>query len=100
MKLLNTYEDPDDARDAVEKLVGNKRLASERDDTTTIYNLFGIASWGNFLRLDMYNLKELRELLSRRNNWQPSDKARHLEILISLQNVSKNYEIILPNHWE
>ena len=45
MKLLNTYDDRDDAEDAAEKLTGEKRLASERDATVVIYNLFGIASW-------------------------------------------------------
>ena len=29
VKLLNTYDDHDDAKEAVEKLVGEKRLASE-----------------------------------------------------------------------
>lgn len=42
MKLLNTYEDRDEAEEAAAKLTGDKRLASERDATVVIYNLFGI----------------------------------------------------------
>lgn len=53
MKLLNTYDDRDEAEAAAEKLSGEKRLASERDATVVIYNLFGIPSWGNFHRLGM-----------------------------------------------
>lgn len=45
MKLLNTYEDKDEAEDALAKLSGEKRLASERDSTIVIYNLFGTPSW-------------------------------------------------------
>lgn len=45
MKLLNTYDDRDEAEAAAEKLSGEKRLASERDATVVIYNLFGIPSW-------------------------------------------------------
>lgn len=39
MKLLNTYDDRDEAEEAAEKLTGDKRLASERDATVVIYNL-------------------------------------------------------------
>ena len=63
MKLLNTYDDRDEAEEAAEKLTGDKRLASERDATVVIYNLFGIPSWGNFHRLGMYNLSALKNLL-------------------------------------
>lgn len=99
MKLLNTYDDRDDAEDAAEKLSGPKRLASERDSTVVIYNLFGIPSWGNFHRLGMYNLSELRTLLDRRNNWQPADKSRHELIIASLQTVAKNNDLEIPAHW-
>lgn len=44
MKLLNTYDDRDEAEAAAERLSGDKRLASERDATVVIYNLFGIPS--------------------------------------------------------
>ncbi|MBD8757593.1 hypothetical protein [Pseudomonas coleopterorum] len=100
MKLLNTYDDRDEAEDAAEKLSGAKRLASERDATVVIYNLFGIPSWGNFHRLGMYNLGELKYLLDHRTTWQPTDQARHTEILDTLKIVAKNYAIEIPTHWQ
>ena len=99
VKLLNTYDDHDDAKEAVEKLVGEKRLASERDATVVIYNLFGIASWGTFHRLGMYNLVELKGLLDRKTSWRPEDAKRHQEILATLNTVAKNYSLELPSHW-
>lgn len=99
MKLLNTYDDRDEAEEAAEKLTGEKRLASERDATVVIYNLFGIPSWGNFHRLGMYNLSELKSLLERRANWQSADLARHAEIIATLNTVAKNYAIEPPAHW-
>lgn len=99
MKLLNTYDDRDAAEEAVEKLTGDKRLASERDATVVIYNVFGTPSWGNFHRLSMYNLGELKLLLERRTNWQATDHARHAEIISTLKTVAKNYEIEVPMHW-
>ena len=99
VKLLNTYDDHDDAKEAVEKLVGEKRLASERDATVVIYNLFGIPSSGNFHRLGMYNLVELKRLLDRKASWQAEDAKRHQEILATLNTVAKNYALVLPYHW-
>lgn len=99
MKLLNTYEDRDEAEEAAEKLTGEKRLASERDATVTIYNLFGIPSWGNFHRLGMYNLGELKNMLERRSSWQPADETRHAEIIATLETVAKNYGMDVPGHW-
>ena len=99
MKLLNTYEDRDEAEDAEQKLTGDRRLASERDATVVIYNLFGIPSWGNFHRLGMYNLSELKALLDRRMGWLPADEIRHAEMLATLQTVAKNYSIAVPAHW-
>ncbi len=99
MKLLNTYDDRDEAEAAAEKLSGEKRLASERDATVVIYNMFGIPSWGNFHRLGMYNLSELKILLDSRNSWQPSEQTRHAEILAMLKTVAKNYGIEIPKHW-
>lgn len=74
MKLLNTYDARDEAEAAAEKLSGEKRLASERDAAVVIYNLFGIPSWGNFHRLGMNNLVELKNLLEKRNTWQPCEQ--------------------------
>ena len=99
MKLLNTYDDRDEAEAAAEKVTGEKRLASERDSTVVIYNLFGIPSWGNFHRLGMYNLVELKDLLDRRANWQPTDQLRHGEILATLLIVAKNFQVEIPSHW-
>ncbi|WP_431480276.1 hypothetical protein [Pseudomonas simiae] len=99
MKLLNTYDDRDEAEAAADKLTGEKRLASERDSTIVIYNLFGMPSWGNFHRLGMYNLGELKILLDRRTTWQPTDQSRHTEILATLRIVAKNFQIEIPTHW-
>lgn len=99
MKLLNTYDDRDDAEDAAEKLSGEKRLASERDSTVIIYNLFGTPSWGNFHRLGMYNLAELKVLLEQRSSWQTVETERHQEIISALNIVAKNYAIKIPAHW-
>jgi len=99
VKLLNTYEDHDDAKEAAERLIGEKRLASERDATVVIYNLFGNPSWGNFHRLDMYNLVELKSLLNRKASWRPEEAKRHQEILATLNIVAKNYSLVLPSHW-
>ena len=99
MKLLNTYEDRDDAEDASQKLIGEKRLASERDATVVIYKLYGIPNWGNFHRLGMYNLAELKLLLESRADWQLADQGRYIEIITTLKAVSKNYGIEIPAHW-
>ncbi|MBK1887792.1 hypothetical protein [Marinobacter sp. DY40_1A1] len=99
MKLLNTYDDRDDAEAAEALLKGKKRLASERDSTVVIYNLFGQPSWGNFHRLGMFNLRELATLLEQRAAWTPEQVARHSEILATLNIVEKNYELPIPNHW-
>lgn len=99
MKLLNTYEDRDDAEDALKKLSGECRLASERDATETIYNLFGIATWSNFHKLDMYNLPELKILLSTRKEWTDRQLGRHEVIIKSLQKVAKIYDLDIPSHW-
>lgn len=99
MKLLNTYDDRDEAEEAAEKLTGEKRLASERDGTVVIYNLFGIPSWGNFHRLRMYNLEELKTLLDCRPSWNEAHQARYAEIITTLQTVAKNYKIAIPKHW-
>jgi hypothetical protein len=99
MKLLNTYDDRDEAESAAEKITGEKRLASERDSTVVIYNLFGVPSWGNFHRLGMYNLIELQALLDRRTDWHPADQLRHSEILATLLIVAKNFQVEIPRHW-
>ncbi|WP_430311117.1 hypothetical protein [Pseudomonas sp. PONIH3] len=99
MKLINTYDERDEAEDAAEKLTGDKRLASERDGTVVIYNLFGTPTWGNFHRLGMYNLNELKILIEQRVNWSPTQQARHAEIVAALGPVAKNYGMKIPPHW-
>ena len=68
MKLFNTYENRDEAEAAAQKIVGEKRLASERDATETIYNLFGQPTWGNFYKLGMFNLPLLKEIVEKRKS--------------------------------
>ncbi|HDS1199858.1 MULTISPECIES: hypothetical protein [Shewanella] len=100
MKLLNTYEDRDEAEIALTKVQGQKRLASERDDTEVIYNLFGEPSWGNFYRLGMFQLPELQGLVAQRQNGQTYDEQKHGEIITMLQYVAKNFELEIPGHWK
>ena len=99
MKLLYTYDDKESGEDALEKLVGEKRLASERDSTVVIYNLFGEPTWSNLHRLGLYNLDELRLLLELRKNGEQFDADRHSEILQTLRYVAKSLDIKLPAHW-
>lgn len=99
MALLNTYEDRDEAEKAVSLIVGEKRLASERDGTETIYNLFGVASWGNFYKLGMFNLSELQRLVELKNSGQSFNQARHKEILSMLKYAAKTFDLIIPEHW-
>lgn len=99
MKLLNTFEDREEAELALTKISGEKRLASERDSTVVIYNLFGQPTWGNFYRLGMFDLPELQEMLELRNAGQPIDTARHREILVMLRYAAQPFEIKLPEHW-
>jgi hypothetical protein len=99
MKLLNVYDDREEAEVAAAKLSGSRRLASERDSTTVIYNLFGLPSWGNFYRLGMYDLNELKILLNRRATWENQDRTKHAQIIAALQLASKNYSLEIPAHW-
>lgn len=99
MKLLFTYDDRAQGELALAKIVGEKRLASERDDTLTIYNLFGVPSWGNFYRLELFDLKEFEGLIKLRVNNKAYDEARFQTILMTLQYVAKQYRLELPAHW-
>ncbi|SUF83701.1 Uncharacterised protein [Salmonella enterica] len=99
MKLLNTYEDKDEAEDALTKISGEKRLASERDSMETIYNLFGQATWSNFYKLEMFSLPELQKLLELRKAGQPIDQSRHAEIMNTLNHVSRAFDLEVPAHW-
>lgn len=99
MKLLYTYEDKDAGEAALDLLTGQKRLASERDSTVVIYNLFGEPTWANLHRLGLYNLDELRQLLACRKDGNGFNANRHKEILSTLHYVAKSLEIEIPKHW-
>ncbi|WP_351189888.1 hypothetical protein [Shewanella sp. TB4-MNA-CIBAN-0142] len=100
MKLLNTYEDRDEAEIALTKITGEKRLASERDSTEVIYNLFGIPSWANFYKLGMLNLEELKTIVQQKQSGQAYDEKKHHEIITMLQYAAKSFELELPKHWQ
>ncbi|NOF43863.1 hypothetical protein [Vibrio cholerae] len=99
MKLLNSYEDKDAAEIAENKISGPHRLASERDGTEIIYNLFGIPSWNNFYMLEMFELTNLKVIIERKKEGKDYDKLKHNEIVSLLRVVSKNYNIEIPKHW-
>ncbi|WP_351010383.1 hypothetical protein [Shewanella sp. S1-58-MNA-CIBAN-0166] len=99
MKLLNTYEDRDEAEVALTKITGEKRLASERDSTEVIYNLFGQPTWGNFFRLGMFNLPLLQQIVEMRKNGQTYDADKHQEIITMLKYVAPMFELEIPEHW-
>lgn len=99
MKLLNTYDDKDEAELALTKITGEKRLASERDSTVVIYNLFGQPTWGNFYRLGMFNLPELQSMVDQRKAGHPIDSSRHREILAMLHYAARSFELSIPEHW-
>ncbi|UAY66755.1 hypothetical protein K9O83_02665 [Enterobacter bugandensis] len=99
MKLLNTYENKDEAEEALSKISGEKRLASERDGTVTIYNLFGQSTWANFYKLDLFNLTELKGILELRKVGQPFDQKRYEEILVTLHYVARSFDLSIPEHW-
>lgn len=100
MHLLNTYDTKDDADDAAAALKGRVRVASERDDTTTIYNLFGEVTWANLYSLKMYDLVKLKYLLGHRSQWTESERAQHSHINQALERVSKKYQLTIPSHWK
>ncbi|HCC6073236.1 TPA: hypothetical protein M5919_005608, partial [Klebsiella pneumoniae] len=89
MKLLNTYEDKDEAEEALTKISGEKRLASERDSTVVIYNLFGTPSWGNFYKLGMFNLPELQKILELRRTGQSIDLEKYNEYIRTLSYAAR-----------
>jgi hypothetical protein len=99
MKLLNTYEDRDEAEIALTKITGKKRLASERDSTEVIYNLFGQPTWGNFFRLGMFNLPLLQQIVDMRKNGEAYNVVKHQEIITMLKYVAPMFELDIPEHW-
>ncbi|HBC3410544.1 TPA: hypothetical protein KDY13_002796 [Vibrio parahaemolyticus] len=99
MKLLNTYENREEAEEALTKIDGEKRLASERDATETIYNLFGQPTWNNFYKLGMFSLAELKMIVQLKQNNSPYDEKKHREIITMLNYAAKNFELTIPKHW-
>ncbi|AMG03908.1 hypothetical protein [Vibrio mimicus] len=99
MKLLNTYDTKDEGEAALAKIDEPKRLASERDSTEVIYNLFGTPSWGNFYKLGMFDLETLKTIVEQKRNGQPYDEKKHREIITMLQYVASSFELKVPEHW-
>ena len=99
MKLLNTYDNHEEAETALAKIDGEKRLASERDGTETIYNLFGQPSWGNFYKLEMFNLLQLKQIVEQKNAGHNYDKEKHREIIAMLKYAANTFELKIPDHW-
>ncbi|KJF97238.1 hypothetical protein [Photobacterium leiognathi] len=99
MKQLNTYDTKEEGEAALAKIDEPKRLASERDSTEVIYNLFGTPSWGNFYKLGMFDLDTLKTIVEQKKNGQPYDEKKHREIITMLQYVAKNFELEIPVHW-
>lgn len=99
MKLLNTYEDRDEAENALSKIDGEKRLASERDATETVYNLFGQPTWGNFYKLGMFQLEDLKEIIELKQSSQLYNQKKHSEIITMLEYAANSFKLKIPKHW-
>lgn len=99
MKQLNSYDTQEEGEEALARISKPKRLASERDSTEVIYNLFGTPSWGNFFKLGMFNLVEFKVIVQQKQNGQPYDEKKHREIITVLQYAAKSFELEIPNHW-
>ncbi|EQA6241443.1 TPA: hypothetical protein ACOEHO_004689 [Enterobacter ludwigii] len=99
MKLINTYESKSEAEKALEIIIGEKRLASERDGTEVIYNLFGVPSWGNFYKLEMFRLRELEIILDKNKRGLSIDSVEYDEIIEMLNRMSDIYGLDIPKHW-
>ncbi|WP_407332324.1 hypothetical protein [Enterovibrio sp. 27052020O] len=99
MKLINTYDTKDEGEAALAKIDEPKRLASERDATEVIYNLFGTPNWGNFYKLGMFDLDTLKTIVEQKRNGQPYDEKKHREIITMLQYVASSFELNVPEHW-
>jgi hypothetical protein len=68
MKLLNTYDNRDEAEKAELLITGEKRLTNGHYGAEVIYNLFGLLSWNNFNKLKIFILPELHILEQRKTN--------------------------------
>jgi hypothetical protein len=99
LQHLYTFETKEEAEEALVKLLGPKRLASDRDGTEVIYNLFGELTWRNLYALGLYNLPELKSILSQRDSGGDYNKNRHREIIAALENTSRVLGLTIPTHW-
>lgn len=99
MQHLHTFETEEEAEEALVKLAGAKRLVSDRDGTEVIYRLFGELTWRNLYVLGLHNLPELKSILSLRDSGAAYNNARHLEIISTLENVSRVLRLTIPAHW-
>ena len=99
MKLLNTYTDQAEAEAALEKITGRKRMASERDSTDVIYNLFGQPTWTNFYRLGMFKLPRLQEILDDRKNGRSYDQEEYRRIIGVVRYAGGSFGLEVPGHW-
>lgn len=99
MQHLYTFETEEEAEEALLKLLGPKRLASDRDGTEVIYKLFGELTWRNLYALGLHNLPELKDILSQRDSGGAYDKSRHREIITALENISRVVGLTIPAHW-
>jgi len=86
-------------RQRLKKITGEKRLVSERDATETIYNLFGQPTWGNFYKLGMFNLPQLKEIIDKKQAGQPYNEVKCKEILGMLRYAANSFEVEIPEHW-
>jgi len=96
---LYTIETKEAAEEALAKLLGPKRLVSDRDGTEVIYKLFGELTWRNLYALGLHNLPELKTILSQRDCAGSYNRNRHLEIIAALENISRVLGLTIPAHW-
>lgn len=99
MQHLHTFEKEEEAEEALLKLVGSKRLVSDRDGSEVIYKLFGELTWKNLYAVGLHNLPELKSILSQRDSGGTYDKNRHREIIFTLENISRVLGLTIPTHW-
>ena len=99
MELLAVYDEEDVAEDAASKVSGQMRLASDRDDNQLVWRLFGTPSWTNFYALEMFELKELKEIIEKRKNGAEYDKGEHARIIKGLRFLENTYQLKIPQRW-
>jgi hypothetical protein len=89
--ILNTLEDHEEAEKAESLISDKKRLASERDGTEVIYNLFGQPRGNNFYKLNMFNLPLLQQILDQRKMNKAYDEVKHQQIISMLKYAAKSF---------